>query len=69
MSHLSHSVGQDLDNFFMGSCHHTLIIDLNDAMAHSYASSFSNATTHKATNLMDRCSSFFRRKTQLELKS
>ena len=50
--HLAYSVGQDVDYFFMGHSHHTLAVDLNDAVTNSDPTSFSNATTHKATDLL-----------------
>lgn len=51
-SHLSHSVGQDVDNFFMGRGNHTLAVDLYDAVTHPDTAPFSNASTHKATDLL-----------------
>lgn len=51
-SHLSDGVRQDVDNFFMGRGHHTLAVDLNNAVAHSDAAPFSDAPTHKATDLL-----------------
>lgn len=54
MLYLSHSIGQDVDNFFMGRGHHALAIDLDDAVTHSDPAPFSNAPTHKATDLLKR---------------
>lgn len=52
VSHLSDSVRQDVDNFFMGRGHHALAVDLDNAVAHSDAAPFSDAPTHKATDLL-----------------
>lgn len=59
MSHLSDSVGQDVDNFFMGRGHHALAVDLDNAVTHSDPASFSDAPTHKATDLMKEQINFF----------
>lgn len=53
-SHLSHGVGQDVDNFFMGRRHHTLAINFDNAVTHSDPAPFSDATTHKAADLLKR---------------
>lgn len=52
MPHLSHSARQDVNNFFLGRGHHALAVDFNDAVTHSDPASFSNAPTHKATDLL-----------------
>lgn len=51
VSHLSDSVGQDVDNFFMGGGHHALAVDLDDAVAHSDPTSLGDAPTHQAADL------------------
>lgn len=53
MSHLSHSVGQDVDNFFMGRGHHALTVDLDNAVTHSDPAPLSDAPTHKAADLSE----------------
>lgn len=50
-SYLSHSIGQDVDNFFMWRGHHTLAVDLDDAVTHPDPTPLSDAPTHKATDL------------------
>lgn len=51
-SHLSNSVGQNVDNFFMGRGHHALAVDLYNAVTDSDPTSFSDAPTHKAADLL-----------------
>ena len=50
-SHLSHSVGQDVDDLLMGRGHHALAVDLDDAVSHSDPAPLNDAPTHKAADL------------------
>lgn len=59
MSHLSHGVGQDVDNFFMGRRHHTLAINFDNAVTHSDPAPFSDAPAHQATDLLKGQIDFF----------
>lgn len=49
--HLSDSVGQDVDDSFVGGGHHTLAVDLDDAVSHSDPPSLGDAPTHQAADL------------------
>lgn len=51
-SYLPNSIGQNVDNFFMGCSHHTLAVDLYNAVTDSDPTSFSDAPTHKAADLL-----------------
>lgn len=49
--HLSHGVGQDVDDLLMWRCHHALAVDLNDVVTHPYPAPLSDAPAHKAADL------------------
>lgn len=50
--HLSHGVGQDVDDLLVGCGYHTLAVDLDDAMTHSDAAALSDAPTHETADLL-----------------
>ena len=52
-SHLSHRVGQRLDDLLVGRGHHALPVDLDDAVAHADAAPLRDAPAHEAADLSD----------------
>lgn len=53
-AHLADRLREDLDDLLMGCCHHTLPIDLNDAVPHADATSLCDAPTHQTADLGSR---------------
>lgn len=49
--YLPDRIGKRLDYLFMSCGHHTLSIDLNNAMSDPYSTSLSNSTSHEAADL------------------
>jgi len=58
VSHLSHGVGQDVDDLLVGRGHHALAVDLDDAVAHADPAPLGDAPAHKATDLLNGIGSF-----------
>lgn len=52
-SHLSHRVGQRLNNLLVCGGHHALPIDLDDAVADADTAPLRDAPTHEAADLSD----------------
>lgn len=53
-ANLPHGRGQQVDYLFVGHCHHTLVVDLDDAVTHTDATSLGNAAPQKAADLMEK---------------
>lgn len=50
--HLSHGVGQDVDDLLVGRGHHALPVDLDDAVAHADPATLGDAPPHQAADLL-----------------
>lgn len=54
MIYLSHCVGQNLNDLLVRRRHHTLAVDLDDAVTDADASSLGDASSHQTADLCTR---------------